>query len=451
MSQSIDGIQPTLKIADLEKLLFVRSDLADLTKDEKSAILAKVNSIGLAELRQDTVILLLCVMHEAREIAPQKFLSDLFLPWQSLKQKTKNHFERIAKELVRIGEFQPGSIEEATHLANLYRNIVSDLFDPYLTLVVACFQMKEGNFVSIPASDLADGERTKFEYLLKRVKEITAAEPHLLSGYHPVVRNAVSHSGAHGVVYQPNRVVFKDIKRGAAPIVTPVVWTNEELQLHVLQLLECIMSIEVTVEIFGLDVSSQISEDFESTSNFMLHALSAEQRKQIGERRNTLAAKVLDHESLPINKKQEILATILFYNFGLRNMACTRVKLSSEKSAIVLEIPSAAIDVSDNSQLFDRMIELVRYGILARSVFESMYDTFCVEEYDQQKKTKQLFVQLQGIDLDAWIDESAGIVDLLNDSKWFLGDTPISVAIDFDAMAAMELAKVGDPFPRKIR
>lgn len=447
MSFSMHDAQPALTIAELEKLLFVRSDLADLTDDQKAAVLAKVNSIGLAELRQDTVLLLLCVMHEARQLDPGRFLNEVFLPWQSLKQKTKPYFERIATELVRIREFQAGSIEEATHAANLYRNIVSDLFDPYLTLLVACFQLKEGKFVSIPATDLGDSERTKYEYLLKRVKALSSSEPHLLSGYDPVVRNAVSHAGAHSIVFQPNRVVFKDIKRGAAPVVAPVVWTHEELQLRVIQLLECVISIEVAVEIFGLD----IGKDFQSSSQFMLHALTAEKRKEIRERRNSLAAKVLDQESLPADKKLDALSKILFYNCALRNMRCTRVKVASQKSAILVEVPAAAIDVSEDSQLTHRMMELVHYGILARSVFESMYDTFCVEEFDEQKKARQLFVQLSGTDLDAWIEESAGLLDLMNDSKWFLGKDPISVAVDFAALAAMEIAQIGDPFPRKVR
>lgn len=70
-------------------------------------------------------------------------------PWHELREKSRHHFECIGEELSRNGEFEPRSVKEAAHSANVYPYIVSDLFDPYLTLVVACFQFKNGTFTSL--------------------------------------------------------------------------------------------------------------------------------------------------------------------------------------------------------------------------------------------------------------------------------------------------------------
>src|SRR5262249_45659239 len=144
-------------------------------------------------------------------------------------------------------------IKEAAHVTNIYRNIVADLFDPYLTLIVACFQFKDGVFTTLDDADLGQGERNKFEYLVSKVKRIYSGNPTFLSGYDPVVRNAVSHTGARGVRYGADQVIFKNIKRGTPAVVETVTWTFDELQLKMLQLLECIQSIETASEIFGLD------------------------------------------------------------------------------------------------------------------------------------------------------------------------------------------------------
>ena len=285
-------LHPGYTLEEIEKLFFLRKDLSDFSEQDKEALLAKVNSLGLKDIRLDTVQMLLCVMHEAREIDQPRFLKTVFLPWHELRQKTRPHFERIGEELSRIGEFEPGSIKEAAHAANVYRNIVSDLFDPYLTLVVACFQFKDGKFTSLDDADLAQGERNKFQYLAARVKEIYKGQPNFLSGYDPLVRNAISHSGARGVTYGADRVVFKNIKRGTPVGVETVIWSFDELQSRVIQLLECIQSIEVASKIFGFDCAQVIGADFDTYCQFVLHAVPPERRAELRERHGRLVERI---------------------------------------------------------------------------------------------------------------------------------------------------------------
>ena len=444
-------LHPGYTPEEIEKLFFLRKDLSDLSENEKEALLAKVNSLGLKDIRLDTVHMLLCVMHDARQINQPRFLKEVFLPWHELRKRTKPHLERICEELGRISEFEPGSFKEAAHVANIYRNIVSELFDPYLTLAVACFQFKDAKFTSLDDADLGQGERTKFEYLAARVNKIYTGRPTFLSGYDPLVRNAISHSGARGVTYRADQVVFKNIKRGTPAVVETVIWSFDELQYRVIQLLECIQSIEVASEIFGLDCTEAIVADFDTYSQFVLYAVPPERMAELREWHGRLVEKIQASESVALEEKREVLSQALFYNCGLRDMPCRGVRFSSSESVILVEVPAAAIDFNDDQLIKDRALELPRYAVLARSVFGAMYDSVHVAETDETRKKQQLAVQITGKDLDDYVEERAGLVDLLNDSKWTLKGQPIGIQVDFNVIAQAELASAKEPFPRKLR
>lgn len=444
-------LNPDYTPEEIEKLFFLRKDLSDLSKQEKEVLLAKVNSPGLKEIRIDTVYILLCVMHEARAIDQPRFLKEVFLPWQQLRRKTRPHFERIGEELSRICEFEPGDIKEAAHAVNVYRNIISDLFDPYLTLVVACFQFKEGVFSSLEDADLDQGERNKCEYLIARVNEVHKGQPNFLSGYDPRVRNAISHSGASGITYLVGQVVFKNIKRGTPAVVETVTWSFDELQYRVIQLLECIQSIEVASEIFGLDCTEAIVADIDTYCQFVLHAIPPERRAELRVRHDRLVEKIRADEKVPLEKKQEALSQALFYNYSVRNMWCRVVGFSSSESGVMVEVPAAPIDLNNDQQIRDRALELARYAILARSIFGEMYDAVSVFETDETRRRYQLAVRISGKDLDGYIDEQVGLLDLLNDSTWTLEGQPLGIQVDFKAVEQAEQASAKAPFPRKPR
>jgi hypothetical protein len=62
------------------------------------------------------------------------------------------------------------------------------------------------------------------------------------------------------------------------------------------------------------------------------------------------------------------------------------VKFSSKESAVMVEVPAAAIDLNDDRQIQGRVFDLPRYGILARSVFGETYDSVHVVEMDETRK-----------------------------------------------------------------
>lgn len=450
MKFRVGEIHPDYSIEEIEKLFFVRDDLADFSDESRNQLLEKLNCLGLTNTRYDNVLIILCVMHEARTVDEGRFINEVFLPWFALRNKTRPHLERIAHELSRIPEFEAGSVEEAAHLVNVYRNQVSDLFDPYMTLLVACFQFKESKFTSVSDADLANGERTKSEYLAKRVKALFSGET-FLSGYDPIVRNAISHAGSRGVTYLNDRVIFKNIKRETPPRVETVIWTFDELQLRILQLMECILSIEAAVEIFGLDCSSIITADFSTQLNFAFHALSPQQVDAWRTRGEQISAKVRNAGHIGDKEKHEVLSQMLFYNCGLREMPCHGARFSKEKSIVCVDVPIVPLDTNDDEQLLDRLCELVRYAILARSLFSQMYSHVHVIETDQQRVATRICGRFAGIDLDGWTGEKAGNVDLLNDSKWSIKGNPLGVEVDFEQLQQAELESPDMPFPRRHR
>ena len=95
-------------------------------------------------------------------------------------------------------DFSEGSKSELIHLVQIYRLVVADVWDPYISLPFACYQFLENSFIDMVSANLGQGERNKAEYIERRLKALDP-ELRLLSGYDPIARNAVSHSGSHGV------------------------------------------------------------------------------------------------------------------------------------------------------------------------------------------------------------------------------------------------------------
>lgn len=352
--------------------------------------------------------------------------------------------------MTRIGEFEPGTSEEAAHIVNVYRNVVADLFDPYLTLVVACFQFKEGTFSNIEDADIGQGERNKYDYLLKRLSQIDKGQPTFLSGYNPIIRNAVSHTGARGVEYQDARVLFRNIKRGTPPIVETVTWTHEELQTNLVLLLEGVQSIRVAVEIFGLDSAGEMFADINTLSQLLVHVFSAEQRASLREQQDKSLEAIRSSNQISFQDKTKLLTGTLHHNCVLRGMRLDAVGVSETDSSVLLEAQFAPFDASNDAQLLETAQLLTRYGILARSAFGTMFARFTVRATDETGK-ETLRVDLSANDLDEYIAERAGLVDLLNDSVWSINGLSLKIEVDFEKLSQSELTSSSAPLPRKPR
>jgi hypothetical protein len=242
------------------RLLFVRRDLAQLDPQlhaELVKLLARSSDPGK---RADNVEYVLLLMHQARELDSQRYLREVFLPWGAMRRRTDLHRARLGQEFGRLDQFEANSDEDVLHAVNLYRSIVSDLFDPYLTLLVASYQFIEGTFSDISTANLEAGERNKVEYLTKRIRDHGGPQT-LLEGYDPVVRNALSHTGSDGLVFERGAVLFRNIKRQSPVAVETVRWRHDELQLRVIALVEFLWSLDASAQVFGIDCSDLFDAD----------------------------------------------------------------------------------------------------------------------------------------------------------------------------------------------
>lgn len=84
--------------------------------------------------RLQSVLLLL---HEAHAVDPARFVALVFLPWVKLQRSSLPNWQRVGPELARVDGSEEGSTQETERQIGRYRLIVSGLFDPYLTLLVA--------------------------------------------------------------------------------------------------------------------------------------------------------------------------------------------------------------------------------------------------------------------------------------------------------------------------
>jgi hypothetical protein len=118
---------------------------------------------------------------------------------------------------------------------------------------------------------------------------------------------------------------------------------------------------------------------------------------------------------------------------------------------LALEVPTDPFDPLKDDELLNAAAPLIRYAILARSVFGEMFGSFDVVTGSVISSPPSLVVRTSGDELDAYINERAGLVDLLNDSSWFVNGQRIEFQVDFTTVAADEAASPDEPFPRKHR
>ena len=103
------------------------------------------------------------LLHEAHRVDPARFVAQVFLPWVRLRRTLQPNWQRVGREMARIGEVAEGSVEETEHQIALYRLIVSDLFDPYITILASSCELIAGTFTDLDAANFKMGEVNKVE------------------------------------------------------------------------------------------------------------------------------------------------------------------------------------------------------------------------------------------------------------------------------------------------
>ncbi|HYD37439.1 MAG TPA: hypothetical protein VEA60_07485, partial [Allosphingosinicella sp.] len=432
---------------DPAKLLFVRTP-ADLDDDARRELGQRLVRSADPRQRLANVEYLLLLMHQARAVDSPAYLKTVYLPWIGLRRRTEAHRRRIGDEFARMEAFEAYSEADATHIAvHIYRPLASDMLDVYLTLLMATYAFQAGNFVDIQTSNLSAGERNKVEYLEARIRE-AGGPASLLAGYDPIVRNAVSHAGSEGLVFEPGVVIFRDIKRQTPPVVQARRWTHDELSVHVLQLLEFLSSVDAAAELFGFDCLSLLDTDYETSAQVMTVALTAGQRAALRARQAEVLDRIRLDATRSLQERFADLSRILFHECAQRNIPCRNAAYNAEHRTAFVQVPLGAA-IQDDDEIPGRVAELTRYAVLARGVFGSLFETFAVRAMDGEQVA--LALALAGAALDDYAEERAGLIDLIREARILHDDQPLSLVVDEAALEAAEDATLGRRFPRRGR
>lgn len=430
-------------------LLYKRKELDSLDADQRKELLLDVYGPGEVELRLANLYLVLPLLHKARSQNEKVFLLKLFLPWVGLRRKLEVNRNRILDEFAKTQSFRTDSSQEAAHQVNVYRNIVADLIDPYLTLLVGCYQFIEGTFVDLENANFGLAERSKDECLSARIKK-EDPKVRLLSGYSALVRNAVSHSGSHGVEYKPGKVLFRNIKRGATPTVETSEWTIDQLLENVTRLYECILSIDAAVGIFGLDIAELLENDWGLYSQAIYYATSPEEQDRIQVAADAKLDAIRTSGSLTFGEKYEALWAAVEHNCALRRMPLRGTKYRDSDAVLRIEVPITQLDDTDDQQIFERVALLSRYAMLAESAFRQLAKIYVIAEIEDDGK-EQVVAGFKGETLHEYNDRRAGLYDLLDEATVGVNGMRVSLSVDFDAVSRAEGESLRESFPRRDR
>lgn len=426
----------------INTLLKIRTHLEETDQQVIDQIGERIDKAFLnQETAKEFINSILKLLYTGFNINSKEYLDKVFFDFHIIRQNTLPHKARIYCELDRLAQLN--EVEVQIHLVNIYRNIVSDLFDPYINLIVATLQFIEGSFKSIQQTNLGLGERNKYEFALSRLKPTK-----LFNGYNSIVRNAISHTGTEGVIYESNAVVFRSIKRGEDYKVEFEKWTNEGIREKITELLDFIHAVDNCIEIFGFDVSEIILKDKELSHKFLDEILSKEQRLELHNRSNVLVEQLIESDLLAGGDRLDLLTKIYVLQCENGNKPVKSIHFTNDKKDIGIKVPSMAIHMEIEKDVICRSLELLRYCTIAIGLFKDSFRTYLIQEIKEKDKGF-LAIKVNGQDLEDYVKEEAGLYDLLDCCELFINGKKINVEVDFQKLEEMEYLNLERRFPRR--
>ncbi len=444
-----EEVARALALLQPETLLMVRKDLAELDAELKTELHERLRHTffpGEWASRLQSVLLLL---HEAHAVDSARFVAQVFLPWVKLRRSLQPNWQRVGREMARIGDTEEGSTEETEHQIGLYRLIVSDLFDPYLTLLIACCEFIAGTFTGIDAANFKLGEFNKVEFIEAHLRRRGDTCP-MFKGYDAKVRNAISHGGSHGYEIEGRTVLFRNINRGPQPKVSTVRWSVDELGWNGILVAELVSCLDAATELFGLDSVQADDGDFARLLQVVDAAFTPAQRTELRAKLNENLERIWQDPTLDEKRRGEVLTEILTEQFRLRDMALRCIDLSLGGGSVLIAVPPEGALENDQA-VCTRLLMMTRYLIVARTVFGPAGTRIAVVETDHEVEQARLMATIPGPLLDAYSAEKAGLIDLLREGQFNLGHDRLEVVIDDKALAEFEDQSLGRRFPRKDR
>lgn len=390
---------------------------------------------------------LLQLFHSCYDMDKAMFLTEIFYENQRVLRNTYDHRDLILEDVDRLlkDSAKPKDKRWQIRVINLYRSIVSELYDPALAIIVACLKMREGSFTSFTNANLSMSESQKWDFSKSKLQK-----PAIFAGYLPLIRNAVSHAGTHSIVYEEERVVFRKIQRSEKPkIVKAVKVPNAELWGKLRSMLDFIVAMNAAIEIFALDTSDDIFSDETIKSAFMriLQPTILYERWKIQEEAKYgeiwESAEYTEHEKIDYFLKK-------FVEAGAGKLKEGSVILNNKNGIFIIRVPAITKNKTTEDELMEQLKALIMICVLAQPFFYHRYSSFLVEEVPQEGGDAYQ-VWLQSNDIRDFLVRKASIEDLFHDGKIYRNRQDANVWVDFSALEEMELKSFAPVVARKKR
>lgn len=147
-------------------------------------------------------------------------------------------------------------------------------------------------------------------------------------------------------------------------------------------------------------------------------------------------------------KRFELLSAVLLHNCAHREMPVHGVGISSERRTVVVEIPESQEDLVRDEALLDAVMNCSYYAVLARSAFGADFDHYVIKAIGDAGQTR-LTTAFPGSLLGDYLEERAGLIDLLHEVDVRLHGGKVMLSVDFAAVSKAERESLDRTFPRK--
>lgn len=428
------------KYTRITKILSVE-ELADLAEVEKQTL----KSISSPEIIDEYVTEILNLFYQAFDVDFLTFIKEIFFENQLMIRRTADNQDFIFSWFEQA-KASPDLDKKKIQMVHVYRAMVSDVFEPYLSILVACIHLTEGTFDTFLQANLGAGEFNKHEFIKKRLK---CTE--ILKGYFPIIRNAISHAGSHAIRYEKDHILFRKIKRGNMPAVDEVLTvTLDELIVHVQELIDFTQCIDVAMNIFGIDANDLIIKTPELAQEFYEKMFTPESHAVYRKHWDEEYQKIWEDQGLTTGEKYKRFAEMFTMVCKKYKMPVSTLKFIEAKKIVLILVPWKEIDLTVDQQVIRRISELIRYCILAHQYFHFHFEAILTEEEEYtERDTLQVLITKE--ELVLYHERNSSYLDLIHDGTIYKNKQFWPITVDFEALRELDGRSLGERPKRKSR
>ena len=404
-----------------------------------------VDSISSEHIIEEYVTEILDLFHRAFMMDNVVFIEKIFFENQVMIRRTVANQDFIF-DWFEKAKALAGSETKQIQLVHVYRAMVSDIFEPYLSILVASIHLIENTFDTFLQANLGAAEFSKQEFIKKRLNGTN-----LLRGYFPIIRNAISHAGSHSIQYEINHIIFKKIKRGISPTVDEVLKvSNDDLILHIQSLIDFTQCVDVAINIFGIDANDLMMNTPQLAQTFYEKMFTQGSHAKHREIRNEVYRKLWLDDKLTNRKKHEHFGELFSKVCQKYKMPAKTLRFIEKERFLIVSVPYKTIDLNDNQAVIHRVSELIRYCLLAYQYFHFQFDSFFTEEQAPDNQNL-LQIWLKGEELKLYSEGQSTYLDLIHDANIYKNKTDWPITVDFDTLMELDLKSLNEVKKRKQR